>query len=163
MPIPIRTDRVREALRPFVGSETLSRCGVAEASAELLRRFPPHQQPLEALERQLQETIFGELYALLGPRMTFRLDDGRPSRILMAQLPDVADSVLGVLFDSLPADESTLELLRSYAMRTTSLSAMRALLLRFGDRQSAEERAILARIIRDNYPPERYADWLPDS
>ena len=161
MPIPIRTAQVRQALLPFLGTETLARTAIAEHAAEALRCFVPHQQPVGALQEQLCRLLFDGLYAHLGQRMTLRLDDGRQARIRMADIPDLADSVLGVLFDSLPEQPSTLELLRDYAMQTTSLAAMRALLLRFGDRQSPDEQAILRRIIRDNYPPERYAAWLP--
>lgn len=161
MPIPIRTARVREALAPQLGTATLSRTTVAEQAAELLRQFSPHQQTIESLSQRLCEMLFGELYACLGPHMTLQLDDGRQARIRVADLPDLADSALGVLFESLPGSDETLHLLRDYAMRTTSLAAMRALLIRFAERQSPDERAILTRIIRDNYPPERYAAWLP--
>lgn len=160
MPLTIRTADVREALAPFLGSVLLAQTPIAEHCAEALRRFTPHQQQLSDLEQQLRDALFEDLYACLGPRMTLQLPDGRQARIRMADLPDLADCVLGVLFDSLPFSEPTLLLLREHAMHTTSLSAMRALLLRFGDFQSPDELTILRRIIRDNYPPERYADWL---
>lgn len=160
MPIAIRTAQVREALEPFLGTEVLAQTAMAEHAAEALRRFMPHQQPLEALAEQLCRLIFDDLYAHLGQRMTLRLSDGRQVRVRMADIPDLADSVLGVLLDSLPENQATLDLVRTYAMQTTSLSAMRALLLRFGSCQSPDEQAILRRIIRDNYPPERYAAWL---
>lgn len=160
MPIPIRGARVREVLLPHLGTETLNQSSAAEHAAELLRRFSPHQQPLDDLARQLTDALFNDLYACLGPRMTLRLDDGRPARVRVADLPDLADSLLGVLFDSLPDNGLTLSLLRDYALHATSLSAMRTLLLRFGSAHSPEEQAILKRIIRDNYPPDRYADWL---
>lgn len=160
MPIPIRTVQVRDALRPLLGTETLTQTSVAEHAAEALRGFVPHQQPLGTMHDQLCRLLFDDLYACLGQRMTLRLDDGRQARIRMADIPDLADSVLGVLIDSLPDSPSTLELLREYAMQTTSLAAMRALLTRFGAHQSPDEQTILRRIIRDNYPPARYADWL---
>ncbi|MCH5287562.1 MAG: hypothetical protein J1E43_09075 [Christensenellaceae bacterium] len=160
MPIAIRTAQVREALLPFLGTDVLAQTALAEQAAEALRRFVPHHQPLEALQEQLCRLLFDELYAHLGQRMTLRLDNGQLVRVRVADIPDLADSVLGVLLDSLPENQSTLDLLRGYAMQTTSLSAMRALLLRFGSCQSPDEQAILRRIIRDNYPPERYAAWL---
>lgn len=161
MPIPIRTAQVREALLPYLGTDTLVRSSVAEHVAELLRQFSPHRQTLDSLARQLGDTLFSDLYACLGQRMTLLTDDGRQARIRVADIPDLADSALGVLFDSLPDSEETLHLVRAYAMQTTSLAAMRALLLRFSRHQSPDEQAILRRIIRDNYPPERYAAWLP--
>ena len=160
MPMPVRKALVQEALAPFLGADTPACAAAAEQAAEVLRRFTPYQQPLEDLTRRLQDTLFGALYACLGPHMTQRLGDGRQVRIRMADLPDLADSVLGVLIDALPNSQATLDLLRDYAMRETSLSALRALLLRFSRYQSPEEQALMRRVIRDNYPPERYADWL---
>lgn len=160
MPIPIRTAQVREALLHFLGTDVLTGTPVAEHAAEALRRFSPYQQRLDELEELLRDMLFSDLYACLGPRMTLRLDDGRQARIRMSDIPDLADSVIGVLFDSLPDSEETLNLLREHAMFTTSLAAMRALLQRFASRQSPEEQAIMRRVIQDNYPPERYAGWL---
>ena len=160
MAIPVRTAPLREALAPFLGEDTPACAAAAEQAAEVLRHFTPHQQPLEELTRQLNDALFGVLYACLGPRMTLAFSDGRQVRIRMADIPDLSDCVLGVLIASLPNSQATLDLLRDYAMRQTSLSALRALLTRFGRYQSPEEQALLRRVIRDNYPPERYADWL---
>ena len=160
MPIPIREARVREILLPCLGSRTLDQTALTGRVTEELRHFNPAQDTLEELAQRLCDMLFSVLYACLGPRMTLTLDDGRQARVLVADIPDLADNVLGVLFDSLPDSEVTLSLLRDYAMRATSLAAMRALLLRFGVAQSPEEQAILRRVIRDNYPPERYQDWL---
>ena len=160
MPIPISQTRMQELLLPYLGSQTLDQTQLAEQMTEALRHFDPRQDTLEELAQRLSDTLFGNLYACLGPRMTLLLDDGRQARVLVADIPDLADRLLGALFDSLPDSEVTLNLLRDYAMRATSLSAMRALLLRFGAFQSPEEQTILRRVIRDNYPPERYQDWL---
>lgn len=160
MPIPIREARVREALLPYLGSRALDQTALAQRATETLRHFSPCEQTLQELAQQLADMLFGDLYACLGPRMTLTLDDGRQVRILVADIPDLADSVLSALFDSLPDDDVTLDLVRDYALRATSLSAMRALLTRFAASQSPEEQVILRRIIRDNYPPERYQDWL---
>ena len=160
MPVPVRTAQVREVLAPFLGVDTPACAAAAEQAAEVLRRFTPYQQPLEELTRQLNDALFGALYACLGPRMTLSFSDGRQVRIRMADIPDLSDSVLGLLIESLPPSQSTLDLLRDYAMRETSLSALRALLTRFGRYHSPDDQAIMRRIIRDNYPPERYADWL---
>ena len=160
MPMPIREARVREALRPYLGTQTLDQTALAKRATEVLRHFSPHAQTLTELAQQLCDMLFCDLYACLGPRMTLTLDDGRQARVLVASIPDLADIILGVLFDSLPDSEVALALTRDYALRATSLSAMRALLTRFQAYQSPEEQAILRRIIRDNYPPECYQDWL---
>lgn len=160
MPVPIRTDQVREALLPFLGPQLLAGTPMAERASEVLRGFIPFQQPLEELHQHLCQLLFDGLFACLGHRMTFRLDDGRLIRIRMDDIPDLADTVLGVLLESLPVSQSTLDLLRDYAMRATSLSTLRVLLTRFGRYQSPDEQAIIRRVVRDNYPPERYQSWL---
>ena len=160
MPIPISEGRVRKVLLPYLGSQTLTQTALAERVTEALRHYAPYDQPIQELAQRLSDMLFGDLYACLGPRMTLTLDDGRQARVLVADIPDLTDSVLGVLFDSLPDSQITLNLLRDYALHATSLSAMRALLTRFQVAQAPEEQAILHRIIRDNYPPERYQDWL---
>lgn len=160
MSIPIKEARVRTVLLPQLGTQTIDQTALAEQTTQILRDFAFRHQSLEELTKQLTDTIFSALYTHLGPRMTLTLDSGRQIRVHMAEIPDLADSLLGVLFDSFPDSEATLSLLRDYALRATSLSAMRALLTRFSAVQSPEEQAILRRIIRDNYPPERYEDWL---
>ena len=52
--------------------------------------------------------------------------------------------------------------LKDYSLRTGSLSAMRVLYQKYDDFQSQEEKDLMARIIRDNHPRERYATWLKD-
>ena len=163
MPIEIRKEQVREALFPLLGAEVLDRTDIVAHAEDMLRRFTPFQQHLPDLEKKLKETMFNDLYGYLGARMTLRRGDGQQVRIRVSDLPDLADSAMGVLFDGLPDNVETLQLLREYAMYTTSLSAMRALLQRFGSHQALSEQALLRRIIRDNYPPERYADWLPEA
>lgn len=149
----VRAEAVREALRPRLGAALLAQMSLAGEIAETLRRFTPGRDDPEALHRRLCDMIFGGLYALLGPRMSVRLDDGRQVRVLMEDIPTLADAAMGALFDSLPADADTLAFLREYAMRAPSPAAMRALLTRFPDRLPGEEQALLRRILRDSDGP----------
>ena len=80
----------------------------------------------------------------------------------MQDLPDIADAVLGVLFDGMTVYSVNYQTLKDYSLRTGSLSAMRVLYQQYDDFQSPEEKALMARIIRDNHPRERYASWLKD-
>ena len=95
--------------------------------------------------------------------MAVRLDDGRLLRVRMQDLPDVADAAMGALFEGMTVYSVNYQTLKDYSLRTGSLSAMRVLYLRYGAFQPPEEKALMARIIRERYPRERYAAWLDDA
>jgi len=107
--------------------------------------------------------LFGSLYDALGANMTFRLDNGEYRRIYMRDLPALADETMGALFECLETYSVNRQALKDYAMQSGSISAVRVLLQRYHAQLPAEERELLARIVRENYPPERYADWLEDA
>lgn len=161
MPMPIPTEAVRQALVPALGSEALQQTGLADTAANLLRAYSPYRTTLMELGEGLCNRLFNDLYALLGPRMTVRLDDGQLRRIPLQALPEIADDVMGVLFDAMTITPDHQQALTEYAMHQTSLSAMRVLLLKYGASMDEMEKDIIRRIIRDNYPPEKYAAWLP--
>lgn len=160
MPMPIPTEAVRQVLAASLGTEILQQTGLADTAANLLRAYSPYRTTLMELGEGLCNRLFNELYAILGPRMTVRLDDGRLCRIPLQAFPELADDVMGVLFDALTISTDHQQLLTEYAMHQTSLSAMRVLLLKYSAQINPMEKDILRRIIRDNYPPEKYASWL---
>ncbi len=161
MPVPISPQTVQRILTPRVGSRLLQAVPLAQKASELLSGFSPFSTTLEEVSQQLCNTLFNSLYDFLGPAMTVLLDNGRQMRIRMQDIPDIADDVMGALLDALPVTSSNLQMLREYALRQTSLSAMRVLLVKYP--QPPEEKAILCRVIRDNYPPWRYESWLPQT
>lgn len=161
MPVAIRTQSVRDALRPRLGSAMVEGCDVADRAAAVLRGYAPYRDTLEDLAERLCNVLFDCLYGMLGPGMTVRLDDGRMQRIHMRELPDIADDVLGALFEAMTVYSVSYNNLKAYAMRTGSLSAMRVLYQQYDEFQTAEEKAIIARILRDN-APDRAAAWLGD-
>ena len=56
---------------------------------------------------------------------------------------------MGVLFSRLPVSPATCDLLRGYAFRTGSASAMRMLLGRFADRLPAQDVQLLQRLLAE--------------
>jgi len=160
MPMPISTDAVRQLLVPSLGTEVLRQTGLEQTIAGLLRAYSPYRTTLLELGEGLCNRLFSDLYALLGPRMTVRLDDGSLRRISLQALPDIADDAMGALFDAMTISPDHQQALTEYAMHRTSLAAMRVLLLKYGASMEEMEKDILRRIIRDNYPPEKYASWL---
>ena len=152
--------QIQDALRPRFGSALTRAPEIMEPAAALLRQYSPHQMTFRQLALRLEDVLFNILYDQLGPGMSVQLDDGTRRRIPMAEIPDVADDVMGVLFDSLSVYSVNCDALRAYSMETGSFSAMRCLYQRYASLMSQEERQVLARIIRGSFPPARWQSWL---
>ena len=163
MPAAVKTDSVREALRPYLGSAMVEGTTVAEQAAQALRTYAPYRDELEDVAERVRRALFDCLYGVLGPRMAVRLDDGRMLRIRMQDLPELADAAMGALFEGMTVYSVNYQTLKDYSLRTGSLSAMRALYLRYDAFQPPEEKALMARVIRERYPRERYEGWLADA
>ena len=163
MPAAVRTDSVREALRPYLGSAMVDGTAVAEQVAQALRTYAPYRDELEDVAERVRRALFDCLYGALGPRMAVRLDDGRMLRIRMQDLPELADSAMGALFEGMTVYSVNYQTLKDYSLRTGSLSAMRALYLHYDAFQPPEEKSLMARVIRERYPRERYEGWLADA
>lgn len=162
MPVAIQTDKVREALRPRVGSDIVKTTDIVERVAHILRSYAPYRDTLEDLADQVSNTLFDCLYGALGPSMTVHLDDGQTTRIHIHDLPDLADDVLGAYFESMTVYSVSYATLKDYSLRTGSLNAIRVLYQNYDAFQSPEEKALMARIVRDRFPTERYSAWLHD-
>lgn len=162
MSAAISTYHVKRALQPFLGSELVDATSIAEEAAHVLRSYVPYRESLEQLAQRVTDALFNGLYASLGPHMRIRLDSGEITRIRMQDLPDVADAVMGVLFDGMTVYSVSFQTLKDYSLRTGSLSAMRVLYQKYDEFQSSEEKALMAQIIRDSHPRARYAAWLKD-
>lgn len=160
MPGYVTAEQVAQALRPSLGSAVLEQTGLCEGAARLLKRFAPYRETLEELAQRVESYLFDILYGYLGDDMTVKTDSGELRRIRMRELPQLADDVMGVLFDSMQVYSITYTKLKDYSLHAGSLSAMRVLYQKFDAFQPPEEKELIARIIRDNYPPERYAAWL---
>ena len=162
MPAAVSTYSVKCVLRPYLGSDMVDGTNVPEEAAHVLRAYAPYRDTLEDLAQRLNRVLFDALYAVLGPRMAVRLDNGDFIRIRMQDIPELADAAMGALFDSMTVYSVSFQTLKDYSLRTGSLSAMRVLYQKYDDFQSPEEKQLMARIIRDNYPRNRYESWLKD-
>lgn len=160
MALKLTLDAVRAALRPVLGSAVVDGTDLCARTADELRTFAPYRDTLEGLAKRLEDVLFDALYDAAGENMTIRLDDGSTRRIRMRDLPAVADEAMGAMFDGMEVYSVSYAKLKDYAMRAGSLSAMRVLVQRYAAFQSDEERAVQLRIIRENFPKERYEHWL---
>lgn len=161
MPLTIREADVTEALRRLFGSRFLAASGdLTDRLTALLRTFEPGKTAPELLSRRVEDLLVHGLYAVLGRSMMTVLDTGEVRRIRSDDLPDLADGVMGVLYDALEPNTASFALLRACAMEQGSLSAMATLYRRYVDWQPAAERQLLARIIADRSPGGRLPEWL---
>ncbi len=146
MAIAIPMARVRQLLSGRIGTE-MANSIVSSNVVSLLRQYRAGDD-LTELAQSLRDVLFHDLYKRLGPRMNVTLPDGQSTRIRLEELPVLADDLLGVLFEALGTAGMPKETLMSFAMQSGSLCAMRTLLNFYP--LSEPERALLARIVREN-------------
>lgn len=156
----IEARQLQEALCPRLGTGLACAPGFTDAALALLRGFSWPRDSFEALAAALEQALFNAIYERLGPGMSARMDDGSYRRIKLAEMPDAADDVMGVLFDALKVYSVHCDAIYAYCMKTGSFSAMRCLYLRYEALMSPEERQTLARIIRGSFPAERWRGFL---
>ena len=58
MPAAVRTDSVREALRPYLGSAMVDGTDVAEQAAQALRTYAPYRDGLEDVAERVRYNLF---------------------------------------------------------------------------------------------------------
>lgn len=160
MSIAISAADVGAALSPMLGVRFVTTTPLCDHAAECLRQYAPARMSLTDMYAQVKECIFGDLYAALGQGMVLTLENGVRLRIRLRDVDTLADAALGVLLDELPASVLPLENLRSFALQSGLLCAMRVLLQRYGTALPRMEKDMFVRIIRENHPADRYSDWL---
>lgn len=157
----IESWHVREALRSRLGSSLVDEPGFADPLAAVLSSYVSYKDTFSSLAAKVEDTLFNILYDRLGSSMSVRMNDGSFRRIRTAELRDAADDVMGVFFDQLKVYSVNYEALQAYVLESGSFSAMRTLYTRYATLMSAEERRVLARIIRESRPPCDWEEWLP--
>lgn len=158
----IRLEDVVDALRPWVGSLIAENTQLAPGAADILRSYAPYKESTQQLAKRLDSYLFTALHTLLGRSMTITLDNGRDVRLLVSNLAYIADDLLGVLFASLSPYSVNYLMIKDYSMTHESLAALRVLYQKYDEFQSQEEKNLMARIIRQNYPLWRYERWLKE-
>lgn len=152
---------VAKVLQPYLGAPLVEGTELCAAVTRIINEYAPYRDTLEMVAKRVENCLFDQLYTMLGPAMTLRLDDGRLVRIRMQELPDLADEAMGALFEGMQVYSVNYDNLKDYAMRAGSLSAMRVLYQKYDEFQSPQEKELLVRIIRERCPAWRYAAWLP--
>ncbi len=158
----IESWHIREVLRNRLGSSLVDEPGFADPLADLLRSYASYKDTFAGMAARIEDTLFNMLYNRLGPTMSVRMNDGSLRRIRTAELKDAADDVMGVLFSQLKVYSVNYDALQAYVLETGSFSAMKTLYTRFADCMTANEKQLMARIIRNARPRAEWEEWLCD-
>lgn len=153
--------RVAETLRPWLGSAFVARnAETMEVIALRLFGFRPERDSLAALSFQLDNLLFMQVREETRGKLTLMMDSGQTVRLRMSDFSLMADELMYLLFEALPKNASNQAMIRSYSMKSVSLSALRALYLLYRDMQPAEETDTLRRLITGSHPPFRWRQWI---
>lgn len=153
--------RVAQTLRPWLGGAFIARnAETMEVIALKLFGFRPEKDSLEALAFLLDNLLFMQVREDTEGKMTLMMDHGQWVRLRMNDFSLMADELLYLLFERLPKTPRIQAMIRSYSMKSVSLSALRALYLLYRDLQEPEETATLRRIITGSHPPFRWQQWI---
>ncbi len=153
--------QVAETLRPWLGGAFLARNPeLLDVIALKLYGFRPERDSLETLSFQLDNLLFMQVREDSQGKLTLVMDNGQMVRLRMNDFSLMADELLYLLFEGLPANARNQAIIRTYSMKSTSLSALRALYLLYRDLQEPEETAVLKRLITGGHPRFRWQRWI---
>ena len=152
--------QVSGILLPWVGNSLLGMLHEECARITAMLNTADHLQSPDILAERIAVNLFSAVRALTHAQMVVHPDGGYPVRMQTEDFSIIADELLFLLFDTFPADEAHFQLLQSYALSCSSLSALRALYTRFASFQSQQELATVAQIARSCHPPFRLVGWL---
>lgn len=150
--------QIREILRDPLGSAVVDQTDLCDGVGDILRAYAPYREKLPQLAEKVENCIFNRLYETLGQGMSARMDNGASRRIRMAELPDLTDRVLEVLFDQMKVYSVNYEVLHEYALQTGSIAAMRVLVRRFGSLCTPGEKEKMAAILQERGCPVEAPD-----
>ena len=161
MAMPIDVSDVRRALRPWLGALFVeANAALCDELADHLRQYAPYRQSLESLRDGLESLLITRLNGLTRRTMTVATDNYTRRRLRLDDIREMADDLMGVVFDGLTPVSSNFIKLNDYSLRAGSLNAMRVLYQKYASFYTQEELDFLASMIRSAYPRERYAAWL---
>ena len=153
-------EQITLLLQPWLGTAFLQCSGLAQQVTACLNCCDITHSPIASLLKSLDEMIFRSLRDSTRGDMRVLLDDGRTMRVRVDDVVAMADEALYFALQLLPRNPEQYQRLRQFAMTHESLSALRALYLRFAAFQTADELELIARTVRSAYPPYRWHSWL---
>ena len=157
----IELESIAQTLRPWLGDELVNRMPrVLTEAQRRLSTFTAGRDDLAELEQSLEGLMYTAVRRETGAAFLVTLEDQSRVRMEPDDFPVIADELMWLLFERFPIDARHLMLLRDYSMRASSLSAIRALYLRFREYETLDELKALRRVARGSYPAYRWQSWL---
>ncbi len=158
--IQINEEQVMRAMRPHVGMRLLTASTLVPETARFLQSYAPLRLTLEEMHDRLLDGLTARLNNLTRQTLRVMLDDGARVQLTEEKLDELADDVMGVLFESLTPFSANFVKLNDYSLHVRSLSVLRVLYTDYSSFFSDDEFAFLVRTIKRIYPPQRYCDWM---
>ena len=159
---PITQDDVFFLLEPLVGLPLL--LAHSELSSDIAAMLTVHdwrgEEPPESLCAKIEGKLFNSIYGYTNGNMTVTDAHGRQKKVYTDALAQMAETLMGPVFDRFPVCPESFAILNDYALRRLSLPALRRLYTGFPDMVEPMNRALFARVITENFPAEAYQDWL---
>ena len=135
-------------LRMALGEALLARCeDLVYTVNQSLVRFMRTDATLPQLLAQIDSAVFNAVYTGTGGTMVVTLDGGRRVRITGAFIHDLADRLLALAYQDLPASPSVRDALYDFS-REGSFAAMRELVRRFP--MDETDRAYYVQVLTEN-------------
>ena len=135
-------------LRMALGEALLARCeDLVYTVNQSLVRFMRTDATLPQLHAQIDSAVFNAVYTGTGGTMVVTLDGGRRVRITGAFIHDLADRLLALAYQDLPASPSVRDALFDFS-REGSFAAMRELVRRFP--MDETDRAYYVQVLTEN-------------
>ena len=135
-------------LRMALGEALLARCPeLVYTVNQSLVRFMRTSATLPQLLAQIDSAVFNAVYTGTGGTMVVTLDHGRRVRITGAFIHDLADRLLALAYQDLPASPSVRDALFDFS-REGSFAAMRELVRRFP--MDETDRAYYVQVLTEN-------------
>ena len=153
---------MQETLRACFGSALAEDPAFVEGAARILCACCAEETDFGDASGRMEDYLFNSLYERLGPGMTLRLPGGGTRRVRMSEIPALADQCLYPLFASMPVRADAYDRIYAWWLKTGSLSAMRALLLRFRSLLPEQDQRMIERIVAENVPIDRQAAWFSE-
>ncbi len=159
MALTISAKEVYDTLFPWFGEGFLHHSDVVIHVQNALNTFPQREGNFSLLQEKIEKILFMDLYRFSNATMTVIVNQ-QSYRIHSSNFSYIADDVLGLYLCSLKSTPLHFELIKRYSMEQESLAALKALYLYYDHLQSAEEVAVIKRMIIGIYPPWRYENWI---
>ncbi|MBQ8136932.1 MAG: hypothetical protein IJ174_05800 [Clostridia bacterium] len=148
-------------LQPWFGS-TLSKA-LYPAVQRILDRYHGYteKQDLNDLYEWLRVLLFGEVRRITRATMIVELDSGDRVLLRSDDIDILADDLMYPLFETFRQDAAHCAILKAFAMENGSLSAYRALFMRYANWMDPAERSVMERVIR-GFPRQRLYWYTPN-